>query len=386
MKKTYRQQTQAVRAGLCSDKQCRALIPPIHLSSTYALPAYQQKGDYDYSRTNNPTRNLLGDVIAALEDGSKGIITNTGMSAILLVCQLLSPDDVLVAPHDGYGGTYRLFEHYAKRGLFKLIVIDQNDDAAVVQALAEKPKLVWLETPSNPILRIYDIRAMAQKAHDAGALVAVDNTFLSPVLQKPLVLGADIVVHSCTKFINGHSDIVAGAVVTKSAELGEELAWWANCIGVTGSPFDSYMVMRGIRTLSVRIKQHEDNAQQIAELLCHHEAVKRVYYPGLQKHPGHEVACKQQQGFGALLSFDLQLGEWAVAKLLENLDIFTQAQSLGGVESLINHPATMTHAAMSDDAKAIAGVSMGLLRLSVGIEAIEDLHHDLEKALNTCVT
>lgn len=378
------QQTIAVRSGICSDKQSGSVVPPIHLSTTYKLPSFQQKGDYDYSRTVNPTRNLLADAIAELEGGATGIITNTGMSAVLLVCQLLDKDDILVVPHDCYGGTYRLFTHLAARGLFQLLVIDQNNTDELAAALAQSPKMLWIETPSNPVLRIYDIQQLSEQAKAVGALVAVDNTFLSPLLQQPLNLGADIVMHSCTKFLNGHSDIVSGAVVTKTAELGETLKWWANCIGVTGSAFDSYMVLRGIRTLPARMKIHEENTHRIVQLLTKHPAVSRVYYPGLPNHDGHGIAKQQQQGFGAIVSFELQQGETAVKTLLDHLQIFTQAQSLGGVESLINHPATMTHAAMPDEAKAVAGVSMGLLRLSVGIEAIEDLCQDLSDALSRC--
>lgn len=377
-----KQQTLAVRSGLCSDKQTNALVPPIHLSATYTLPGFQQKGDYDYSRTNNPTRHLLAEALAALEGGEKAIVTSTGMSAILLVCQLLNKDDLLVISHDCYGGSYRLFTHLAERGVFKLFIIDQNDSTALDNALSQQPKMVWIETPSNPLLRLYDIADISQKAHAVGALVAVDNTFLSPMLQQPLALGADIVVHSCTKFINGHSDIVSGTVITKQVEVGEQLAWWANCIGVTGSSFDSYMVLRGLRTLGLRMQCHEENAHAIVELLSRHSAVSQVYYPGLVEHKEHELAKRQQQGFGSLVSFELKGGESAVKQLLQNLSIFTQAQSLGGVESLINHPASMTHAAMSDEAKRIAGITPTLLRLSVGVEAIEDLTDDLMTALD----
>ncbi|MGY0399619.1 MAG: cystathionine gamma-synthase, partial [Ostreibacterium sp.] len=379
----------AVRAGLCSDTQHNALVPPIHLSSTFALAGYKQKGSYDYSRTNNPTRQLLNEAIAELEGGHTGITTNTGISAVLLICQLLNSEDLLVVPHDCYGGSYRLFTHLAKRGLFRLAIIDQNDPIAVDQTLAQKPKLVWIETPSNPVLRVYDIKLLCEKSHNAGVLVAVDNTFLSPILQQPLALGADIVMHSCTKFLSGHSDVISGAVVTKTAELGDTLKWWANCIGVTGSAFDSYLVMRGIRTLPARLRVHEENTHTLVEILHQHPAVSTVYYPGLvghdcrDNHNGHQVAKAQQSGFGSILSFELTGGEQAVKALLDKLTIFTQAQSLGGVESLINHPYTMTHAAMSDEAKATAGVSLGLLRISVGIEAVEDLVEDLTQALST---
>lgn len=378
----HNQQTLAVRSGICSDKQAHAIVPPIHLSTTFKSPGFNQKGDYDYSRTINPTRNLLADAIAELEGGATGIITNTGMSAVMLICQLLDKDDVLVVPHDCYGGTYRLFTHLAARGLFNIIVVNQQNEAEMAEALAQNPKMIWIETPSNPVLRIYDIKHIAEQAKAVGALVAVDNTFLSPIFQRPFALGADIVTHSCTKFINGHSDIVSGAVVAKNAELGDTLKWWANCIGVTGSAFDSYMVLRGMRTLPVRMRVHEENTHKIVALLDNHPAVSKVYYPGLPSHPDHDLAKQQQSGFGAIVSFELNQGETGVKTVLENLSIFAQAQSLGGVESLINHPATMTHAAMPDEAKAIAGVSMGLLRLSVGIEFIDDLCKDLNDALD----
>lgn len=381
MMKKYQLETVAVRSGLCSDQTTHALVPPIHLSTTYALQGLKQKGAFDYSRTNNPTRNLLADAIAELEGGEVGIITNTGMSAILLICQLLHPDDWLVIPHDCYGGTYRLFTHLAARGAFQLAIVNQNDVTELDAALQKHPKMVWIETPSNPVLRIYDIQAIAKKAKAVGALVAVDNTFLTPLLQRPLELGADLVTHSSTKFLNGHSDIVSGAVVSKTAELGETLKWWANCIGVTGSAFDSYMVLRGLRTLPVRMQVHEDNSHAIADMLASHPAVEQVFYPGLPNHTGHEIAMQQQSGYGAIISFEVKGGEAAAAQLLQQLTIFVQAQSLGGVESLINHPATMTHAAMPDEAKAIAGVSMGLLRLAVGIEAKADLLADLRNAL-----
>lgn len=381
MKTQKHQQTLAVHSGLCSDKQTRAVIPPIQLSTTYQLPGFLQKGDYDYSRTTNPTRNLLAEALAAMEQGDTGIVTNTGMSAILLICQLLCVDDLLVIPHDCYGGSYRLFTHLAKKGNFRLLTIDQNDETALEKALAQQPKMVWIETPSNPVLRLYDIADICQKAQSVGALVAVDNTFLSPILQQPLCLGADIVTHSCTKFINGHSDIVSGVVVTKSKALGETLTWWANCLGVTGSAFDSYMVMRGLRTLPIRMQTYENNTHKVVDFLANHSAIERIYYPGLPQHSGHHLAKKQQRGFGSLVSIELKGGESAVQRFLDKLQIFILAQSLGGMESLINHPASMTHASMPEAAKARAGVTPQLLRLSVGLESAEDLIADLSQAL-----
>jgi len=373
--------TSAVRAGINTDKHHGAVVAPIHLSSTYSLKGFNDKRQFDYSRTGNPTRALFAQAIADLEQGSVGIVTSTGMSSVHLICQLLSVDDLVVIPHDCYGGSFRLFTHLAKRGQFKLIVVDQNDQHALTQALAQKPKLVLLESPSNPLLRLVDIEEVTKACHKVGALVAVDNTFLSPALQQPLTLGADIVFHSTTKYINGHSDVVGGVLVTKEQELGEELAWWANCIGITGSAFDSFLALRGLKTLPIRIKQHQDNAEQVASFLKNHSAIDVVYYPGFEDHPGHEIAKKQQAGFGAMLSFDIKGGVEAVKKLFANLELFTLAQSLGGVESLINHPPTMTHAGMEESARLEAGITDSLVRISVGIEDIADILADLAHGL-----
>jgi len=286
-----------------------------------------------------------------------------------------------VIPHDCYGGSFRLFTHLAKRGQFKLIVVDQNNSTALAAALAKKPKLVLLESPSNPLLRLVDIEEVTKACHQVGALVAVDNTFLSPALQLPLVMGADIVFHSTTKYINGHSDVVGGVVVTKDQTLGEDLAWWANCIGVTGSAFDSFLALRGLKTLPIRIKQHQENAIQVADFLENHPAIDVVYYPGFSHHPGHEIAKKQQSGFGAMLSFEVKGGIESVKKLFDNLTLFTLAQSLGGVESLISHPTTMTHAGMEESARLEAGITDSLVRISVGIEDIDDILADLANGL-----
>lgn len=303
------------------------------------------------------------------------------MAAVHLICQLLSTEDLVVIPHDCYGGSFRLFTHLAKRDLFKLIVVDQNDEEALAKALAQKPKLVLLESPSNPLLRVVDIEQVTKACHTVGALVAVDNTFLSPALQQPLLLGADIVFHSTTKYINGHSDVVGGVVVTKEQALGEELAWWANCIGITGSAFDSFLALRGLKTLPVRIKQHQENAVQVAAFLKNHPAIDVVYYPGFTDHPGHDIAKKQQSGFGAMLSFEVTGGVNSVKKLFDNLTLFTLAQSLGGVESLISHPQTMTHAGMDEAARLEAGIRDSLVRISVGIEDIDDILADLAYGL-----
>ncbi len=373
--------TVAVRAGINSDKHHGAVIPAIHLSSTYALKGFNEKRQFDYSRTGNPTRSTFGQAIADLEQGAVGIVTSTGMSAVHLICQILNTEDTIVIPHDCYGGSYRLFTHLEKRGQFKVIVVDQNDGSALAQALEKKPKLVLVESPSNPLLRLVDIKKITEACHAVGALVAVDNTFLSPLLQQPLLLGADIVFHSTTKYINGHSDVVGGVLVTKEQTLGEQLAWWANCIGITGSPFDSYLALRGLKTLPVRMKQHEKNANEVAKYLNNHSAIKAVYFPGLADHPGHEIAKRQQTGFGAMMSFELKGGVEAVKVLFDKLALFTLAQSLGGVESLISHPSTMTHAGMEIEAQIAAGITQSLVRISVGIEDVEDIISDLEQAL-----
>jgi cystathionine gamma-synthase len=373
--------TIAVRAGINSDEHHGAVIPAIHLSSTYALKGFNEKRQFDYSRTGNPTRATFAQAIADLEQGSVGIVTSTGMSAVHLICQLLSTQDTVIIPHDCYGGSYRLFTHLAKRGQFNLIVVDQNDEHALSDALKQKPKLVLLESPSNPLLRLVDIEKVTKACHQVGALVAVDNTFLSPVLQQPLLLGADIVFHSTTKYINGHSDVVGGVLVTKDQTLGEELAWWANCIGITGSPFDSYLALRGLKTLPIRMKQHQQNADIVAKFLKKHSAIKSVYYPGFSDHPGHEIAKRQQHDFGAMMSFEVNGGVEAVKKLFDNLSLFTLAQSLGGVESLISHPSTMTHAGMELSAQIEAGITQSLVRISVGIEDSDDIIEDLAAGL-----
>ena len=373
--------TSAVRAGINTDQHHGAVVAPIHLSSTYSLKGFNDKRQFDYSRTGNPTRALFAEAIAKLEQGSVGIVTGTGMAAVHLICQLLSTQDTVVIPHDCYGGSFRLFTHLAKRGQFTLIVVDQNDQTALDAALAHKPKLVLLESPSNPLLRLVDIEEVTKACHAVGALVAVDNTFLSPALQQPLTLGADIVFHSTTKYINGHSDVVGGVLVTKTAELGEKLAWWANCIGITGSAFDSFLALRGLKTLPVRMKQHQENALQVAAFLKNHTAIDAVYFPGFPEHVGHDIAKKQQYGYGAMLSFEVKGGVESVKKLFEHLELFTLAQSLGGVESLISHPSTMTHAGMEIADQLEAGITQSLVRISVGIEDIDDILADLAHGL-----
>ena len=374
--------TIAVRAGIDSDAAHGAVVPPIVLSTNFSFDGFGGKRKYDYTRSGNPTRDLLGDALAELEGGAGGVVVSTGMAAITLVLQLLQPGERLVVPHDCYGGSWRLFNALAKKGHFVLDTIDFTDPRALTAALAEKPAIVWIETPSNPLLRITDIRFVCEAAHKVGALVVADNTFLSPALQTPIALGADIVVHSTTKYINGHSDVVGGAVVSATEELHTQLTWWANALGLTGSPFDSFLTLRGLRTLEARLRIHQENATELANLLAAHPAVSAVHFPGLTSHPGHVLAARQQRGFGAMISFEIHGGEPAVRAFLDGLEHFTLAESLGGVESLIAHPASMTHAAMTPEARAVAGISDGLLRLSVGIEAAQDLAADISTALD----
>ena len=380
--------TRAVRAGIDRDTAFGAVTPPLVLSSNFSFAGFNDKRTYDYTRSGNPTRDLLGEALAELEGGAGGVITATGMGAVTLVLNaLLQPGDVLVVPHDCYGGSWRLFNALAGKGAFELVTCDLTDPRALAAALARAPKLVWVETPSNPLLRITDLRFVIDAAHRAGALAVVDNTFLSPALQRPIAdFGADAVVHSTTKYINGHSDVVGGAVVAKHAPIHEQFTWWANALGLTGSPFDSFLTLRGLRTLDARLRVHEENAAAVAALLDGHAAVRAVHYPGLASHPGHALAARQQHGFGAMLSVELDGGgdgdqERAVRAFIDGLRFFTLAESLGGVESLVAHPATMTHAAMSPEARAAAGISDGLLRLSVGIEHVDDLVSDLAAAL-----
>ena len=374
--------TRTVRAALETDTQHGAVVPPIHLTSTFAFGGYGEKREYDYSRSGNPTRDALGRALAELEGGAGAVVTASGMGAVSLVTQLFQPAQRAVVPHDCYGGTYRLFNALHLRGALQVQFVDFQDEVALGAALAAEPALVWIETPSNPLLRIVDVEATARRAHAAGALVVADNTFLSPVWQRPLELGADLVLHSTTKYLNGHSDVVGGAVIAATPELHEQVKWWGNCIGVTGAPFDSFLTLRGLRTLHARMRAHGENAARIAEVLAGHTAVARVFYPGLATHPGHEIARRQQHGFGAMLSFELAGGIDQVKALLANLELFSLAESLGGVESLIAHPASMTHAAMDESARARAGISASLLRLSIGIEEGDDLARDLVAGLD----
>lgn len=375
-------ETLAVRAAVDSDTAHGAVMPPIYLSSNFTFAGYGQKRKYDYTRTSNPTRDALGEALAALEGGAGASILATGMAAIDLVFHLCRQGDCIYMPHDCYGGTFRLARAMDERGFFRVKFVDQGNLARLEEDFAkDRPAMILIETPSNPLLRVYDIAAIAALAKGHGALCVADNTFLSPVQQNPLALGADIALHSTTKFINGHSDVVGGAAIAKTPELAEKLFWWANCLGLTGAPFDSYMTLRGLRTMPLRVRRQSENAGKIAAFLAAHRAVEKVNYPGLADHPGHALATRQQDGFGSMMSFELRGGEDAVRAFIDGLSLFSLAESLGGVESLIAHPASMTHAAMGPEGRAAAGISDTLIRLSVGTENAEDLIADLAGAL-----
>ncbi|MDJ0709735.1 MAG: cystathionine gamma-synthase [Woeseiaceae bacterium] len=374
--------TSAVRASIESDTQHGAVVPPLHLSSNYSFEDFGKPRQYDYTRSGNPTRDALGDALAELEGGAGAVVTASGMGALTVLTQFLRPGDTIVAPHDCYGGTYRLLEQQCLKGLFNVEFVNQTE-LDLLRSVCErvKPRIILTESPSNPVLRISDLGAISDIAGECGALFAVDNTFLSPALQNPIDFGADLVIHSTTKYINGHSDVVGGAIIAATDELAEQCTYWANVIGITGAPFDSFMTLRGIRTLHPRIRQHEENAALVAQVLDGQDNVAKVYYPGLEDHPGHQLAKQQQRGFGGMISFEIEGGEAAVQAFVTSLKLFSLAESLGGVESLVCHPASMTHAPVSAERKAAAGVTATLIRLSVGLEAAEDLIADLLGAL-----
>ena len=374
-------ETLAASFGVAADMAYGSVAPPLYLTSTYEFAGYDQPRLYDYGRAGNPTRDLLGDALAALEGGAGCVITSSGMAALDLLVGRLGPDDLVLAPHDCYGGTMRLLKARASRGHCSVRFVDQSDDEAVSAALEEVPALFLFETPSNPLMRVVDIRGLAAKAREVGAAVVVDNTFLSPAVQRPIALGADYVVHSTTKYLNGHSDVIGGAVVAADPGNAQELRQWANIVGSAGAPFDAWLTLRGLRTLFPRMQTQQANAMAVARYLESHAAVSKVHYPGLPAHRGHAIASRQQNGFGAMLSFELAGGIEAVRRFIEHVKFITLAESLGGVESLVAHPATMTHADMGDEARAVAGISDGLLRMSVGLEAERDLIAGLDYGL-----
>ncbi|MGI5349151.1 cystathionine gamma-synthase [Streptomyces sp. CA-250714] len=373
-------ETLAIHAGQAADESTGAVVPPIHQVSTYKQDGVGGlRGGYEYSRSANPTRTALEENLAALEGGRRGLAFASGLAAEdCLLRTLLSPGDHVVIPDDAYGGTFRLFARVAERWGVQWSVADSSDPAAVRAVLRERTKAVWVETPSNPLLGITDIAAVAQVAHEGGARLVVDNTFASPYLQQPLALGADVVVHSTTKYMGGHSDVVGGALVVTDPALGDELAFHQNAMGGIAGPFDSWLVMRGIKTLGVRMDRHGENAARVVQLLTTHPKVTEVFYPGLPTHPGHEIAAKQMRGYGGMVSFRVAGGEEAAVRVCDRAQLFTLGESLGGVESLIEHPGRMTHASAAGSALEVPA---DLVRLSVGIESADDLLADLTQAL-----
>jgi len=372
--------TRAIHAGQEPDPATGAVIVPLHLTTTYKQDGVGGlRGGYEYSRSANPTRTALQEALAALEQGTTGMAFASGLAAedtlLRTVCE---PGSHIVLGGDAYGGTFRLISRVLSRWGIEHTAADLNDADALRAAIRPTTRVIWCETPTNPLLNIADIALTAEVAHDAGALLVVDNTFASPYLQQPLTLGADVVVHSTTKYLGGHSDVVGGALVTADAELGERLAYHQNAMGAVAGPFDAWLVLRGLKTLGVRMDRHQDNAARIVDFLEGHPAVARVLYPGLPDHPGHLIAGRQMSGFGGMISFRLAAGEEAALKVCERAQLFTLAESLGGVESLIEHPGRMTHASAAGSPLEVPG---DLVRLSVGIEDADDLLADLEQAL-----
>ena len=358
-----------------------SVVDPLYLSTNYKFKELGDHPEFDYSRSGNPTRRLLEDALAELEGGEGAVVTNSGMSAVMLLSALVPLHGNVVMPHDCYGGTFRLFKNLEKRGLLTAHYLNQADQDFHTQVLSIKPDLIWIETPSNPLVRVVDIADITALAKKVNALTVADNTFLSPALQNPIALGVDFVMHSTTKYINGHTDVVGGAVIAKTKAHHEKLYEMANDFGVTGSPFDSYQTIRGLRTLALRMEQHNANALFLAEGLSKHPKILKVHYPGLESHPSYELAKTQQRGFGGMLSFEVDLKPNEMNDFLSKLAIFTLAESLGGFESLICHPSSMTHAPLTPEEKIEAGIQENLLRISVGLENKEDLLNDLFSAL-----
>jgi len=373
--------TRAIHAGQEADPATGATIVPIYQTSTYTQADIGVHKGYEYSRTGNPTRTALEACLAALEDAEYGLAFATGMAATSTIMAMLSAGDHVVAADDLYGGTYRVFDKVFRRLGLDFTFVDARDPANVAEALRPNTKLVWLETPTNPLLRLCDIKAIADITREKGLILAVDNTFMSPYFQQPLNLGADLVVHSTTKYIGGHSDVVGGAILTSNEGLYQQLKFLQNAMGGVPGPFDAWLTLRGAKTLAVRMRAHAENAMAVAQFLETHPKIAAVNYPGLESHPQHALAKAQMSGFGGMISFEVQGGIEAGKKVATSTKLFSLAESLGGVESLIGHPATMTHAAIPPEQRAAVGLSDGLIRISVGIEDIEDLLADLAQAL-----
>ncbi|WP_336359648.1 cystathionine gamma-synthase [Haladaptatus sp. ZSTT2] len=378
-------ETRAIHAGQEPDEETGALMTPIHANSTYVQDGPGDHRGYEYSRTGNPTRTDLEANLAALENGAYGRCFSSGMGAINTVLNLLDSGDHVVAGNDVYGGTHRIFTQvYEKYGL-DFDFVDTTDHDAVRDAMRDETALVWVETPTNPLMNVNDIGALADIAHDHDALCTVDNTFATPYLQRPLDHGADIVAHSLTKYLGGHSDVIGGALITDDEELDEEIGFYQNSVGATPGPFGCFLVLRGTKTLPVRMDRHCDNARDLAEWLADHDAVSKVYYPGLESHPQHDLAAAQMDDFGGMLSFEFDGTLEQASTVVSETDVFTLAESLGGVESLIEQPAAMTHAAIPKEERLAAGLTDGLIRVSVGIEHIDDLKADLQQAFDAAL-
>jgi len=375
--------TNCVHTGCDQDGPFHAVTTPIYQTSTFFFEGLGRSSGYDYTRTANPTRRALEENLARLEGGANAVVTATGMAAVLNAAMLLTSGEHLIAGHDIYGGTHRLFDKVLPQMGIEVSFVDQRDPGAVASAIKKNTRGVWIETPSNPLLNIVDIEAVAGIGHENDLLVFADNTFLSPYFQRPIKLGVDVVIQSTTKYLNGHCDVVGGAVISATPELHERVAFLHNALGLGASPFDAWLVLRGVKTLPQRMKAHAANAEAMATWLVKHPKVTKVFFPGLPGHPGHEVACRQQSGFGGMLSFEIAGGFESAKSVLEAVKIFDLAESLGGVGSLIEHPDTMSHASMSEQARRTAGITPGLIRVSVGIEDVKDLVADLEQALNT---
>jgi cystathionine gamma-lyase len=374
--------TKAIHAGQEADPSTGAVITPIFQTATYAQAGLGEHKGFEYSRTSNPTRTALEACMAALEDGKFGLAFASGMAAESAILSLLSSGDHIVSCDDLYGGSYRIFERVMRRYNVETSYVPAGSLTAYEKAIRPNTKMMWLETPTNPLLRLVDIQAIAEIAHRRNLLVVVDNTFASPYFQQPLKLGADIVVHSTTKYINGHSDLIGGALVLNDEEAYEAIKFYQNAAGGVPSPFDAWLTLRGIKTLAIRMRQHEENAQAIAGYLAEHPRVEKVYYPGLFSHPDYELAKRQMSGFGGMVSFRLKGSYADVAQVVRRFKVFALAESLGGVESLVCHPATMTHGSIPKDIREARGLTDTLLRLSTGIEDKEDLIEDLKQALS----
>jgi cystathionine gamma-lyase len=374
--------TEAIHAGQDADPTTGALITPIYQTSTFVLEELGVNKGFQYARTHNPTRSALEECLASLEGAKYGLASASGLAAAATVLNLLKTGDHVVCGEDVYGGVYRLFEQVFKRYNIEFTYVNAQDLKALEAAIRPETKLVWLESPTNPLLRLADLRAVGEITKKHGLIFAVDNTFATPYLQRPLEFGADIVVHSTTKYLSGHSDVIGGAIVTSNEELYENLKFYQNAVGAVPGPFDCFLILRGIKTLSVRLKEHCRNAKQIAEFLETHPGVESVFYPGLPSHPQHELAKKQMDDFGGMVAFVVKGGLEAARELVNNTELFQLAESLGGVKSLICHPASMTHKPIPKEVREHCGISDGLIRLSIGLEDAEDLIDDLSEALD----